>query len=66
MKSVRSLRAARVNRMSDSYWFWRISEGAPKTIMIAWKKRLTEEEIWKVVAYEHQFSHGGKAEKHNH
>ncbi len=67
VEGVRDLRATdRVNRMSDSYWFWRISEGVPDTLMIAWKGRVTEEDIWKVMAYEHQFSHGGKAGVHEH
>jgi hypothetical protein len=59
-------RADRVNRLSDSYWFWRVSEGVPDTLMLAWKGHLDEEEIWKVIAFQHQFSHGGKAEEHNH
>lgn len=62
IKGVPHLKAAaRANRMSDGYWFWRISEGVPKTLMISWKPRLTEEEIWKVTAYARQFSNGGKA-----
>ncbi|MHB8483425.1 MAG: c-type cytochrome, partial [Nitrospiria bacterium] len=55
-----------MNQFSDSYWFWRISEGVPKTKMPSWKARLTEEQRWKAMAYEHTFSHGGKAEEHNH
>jgi mono/diheme cytochrome c family protein len=66
VKGVRDLRADRMKRMSDSYWFWRISEGLPFTTMKDWKTLLTEEERWKVMAYEHQFSHGGKAEDHDH
>lgn len=66
-RGVKDLRAVkRVNRFSDSYWFWRISEGVPKTRMPTWKNHLTEEERWKVMAYEHMFSHGGKAEPHEH
>ena len=66
MKGVRNLSAVRMNRTSDSYWFWRISEGVPETIMAAWKGLLPEEDRWKVMAYEHQFSHGGRAEEHDH
>lgn len=55
-----------INRLSDRYLFWRISEGNPKTIMRGRKERLTEEERWKVIAYIHTFSHGGKAEIHEH
>ena len=29
--------------------------------MKAWKKFLTEEQIWAVIAYEHTFSHKGQA-----
>lgn len=58
--------ADRMNRMSESYLFWRISEGVPDTLMLAWKGRLAEEEIWKVIAFVHQFSHGGKAQEHKH
>lgn len=66
-RGVKDLRAAkRVNRFSDSYWFWRVSEGVPKTKMEKWKDLLTEEERWKVIAYEHLFSHGGKSEPHEH
>lgn len=66
LKGVRDLGAIRMNRMSDSYWFWRISEGVPYTLMQSFKGFLTEEKIWKVMAFEHQFSHGGKAEAHDH
>ncbi len=56
----------RMNRLSESYWFWRISEGVKKTSMPAWGKELTEEEIWKTVAYEHTWSHGNKPAVHDH
>ncbi len=55
-----------VNQMSDTYLFWRISEGVPQTPMTPWKGKLSEEQIWKVIAYSHTFSHGGKAEEHQH
>lgn len=58
--------AAYVNKMTDSYIFWRVSEGVPQTAMTPWKEKLTEEQIWKVIAYAHTFSHGGKAEEHKH
>jgi leucyl aminopeptidase len=50
--------------LSDSYWFWRVAEGVPKTTMKAWKSFLSEEQIWKVIAFIHQFSHGGKPSEH--
>ena len=58
--------ADRMNRLSDSYWYWRVAEGVPDTLMLAWKGRLDEKEIWKVIAFQHQFSHGGKANEHKH
>ncbi len=56
----------KVNEFSDSYWFWRVSEGVPKTKMPAWKNKLAEEERWKAIAYAHTWSHGGKPEAHEH
>lgn len=47
-----------IDRMSDAYWFWRISEGIPKTKMRGWKKFLSEEQRWQVMAYEYSFSKG--------
>jgi mono/diheme cytochrome c family protein len=39
--------------VDDSYLFWRISDGGAelKTAMPAWKKILTEEQIWQGVLY---------------
>jgi len=56
----------RMNRFSESYWFWRISKGVKKTAMPAWGKELSEEEIWKAIAYEHTWSHGNKPAVHDH
>jgi mono/diheme cytochrome c family protein len=56
-KGARDLRDPKnVGRFSDSFWFWRVSEGVPKTKMKPWKSLLSEEQIWQVMAYEHQFS----------
>jgi mono/diheme cytochrome c family protein len=55
-----------MNRFTDDYWFWRVSEGIPKTKMQSWKEHLSEDQRWQVMAYEHTFSHGGKAEPHEH
>jgi mono/diheme cytochrome c family protein len=55
----------RIKLYSDSYMFWRVAEGVPKTKMKAWKKKLTEEQIWKLVAYIHLWSHGGAAAPHD-
>lgn len=57
---------AYVEKMSDTYWFWRLSEGVPQTAMTPMKDKLTDEERWQAVAYQHTFSHGGKAEEHAH
>jgi mono/diheme cytochrome c family protein len=56
----------KMNQFTDSYWFWRISEGVPKTKMPAWKDKLSEEERWKVIAYEHTWSHDMKPADHAH
>lgn len=56
----------KVNEFSDSYWFWRVSEGVHKTKMPGWKDKLSEEERWKTIAYEHTWSHGSKPEGHEH
>jgi putative heme-binding domain-containing protein len=67
LKGARDFRQPeRMNKFSDSFWFWRISEGVPDTKMPAWKGLLTEEQRWQVMAYEHMFSHAGKAELHGH
>jgi formylglycine-generating enzyme required for sulfatase activity len=52
------------SRFSDSYWYWRVSEGIPKTSMAPWKSLLSEEQIWKVIAFVHTFSHKGKPSEH--
>lgn len=56
----------RVNRFSDAYWFWRVYEGVAKTRMPAWKEKLSEADIWKVIAYQHTWSHGNKPALHDH
>lgn len=47
--------AAEMEWTSDDYLFWRISEGgamAPfHSAMPTWKKMLTEEQIWQIIAY---------------
>lgn len=66
-RRVRDLRDTEyMNKTTDSYMYWRVAEGVPKTKMDPWKEKLTEDQIWKVIAYSHTFSHGGKAEEHNH
>ena len=61
-KGARDFRNTKtVHRFSDSFWFWRVSEGIPNTKMKVWKKHLTEQQIWAAIAYEHTFSHKGQA-----
>jgi len=45
----------RMKLYSDSVWFWRISEGVPNTKMKAWKSKLSDEDRWKLVAFERSF-----------
>ena len=52
------------SRFSDSYWFWRVSEGIPKVGMMSWKSLLSEKQIWQVIAFVHTFSHKGKPSEH--
>jgi hypothetical protein len=50
----------RVRRFSDSYWYWRIAEGVPMTSMKAYAKKLSEQEIWKIIAYQRNFGLRGQ------
>ncbi len=45
---------------SDSQWFWRVNEGVTGTKMKAWKSKLSEDAIWKVIAFEATFGLDGK------
>ena len=67
LRGTRNLtQAAYMADMTESYWYWRVAEGVPRTAMQGWKDALTEAQTWKIIAYEHTFSHGGKAEPHTH
>lgn len=50
----------RMKLYSDSVWFWRIAEGVPNTKMKAWKTKLSEEDRWKLVAFERNFGLKGQ------
>ncbi|MGH7220031.1 MAG: c-type cytochrome [Nitrospiraceae bacterium] len=50
----------RMKLYSDSVWAWRISEGVPNTKMKAWKSKLAEEDIWKLILFERNFGLAGK------
>lgn len=56
--------------VDDAYLFWRVSEGgkmAPfESTMPRWKGVLKEDDMWKVIAYIHAFSHGEKHLKLDH
>jgi Cytochrome C oxidase, cbb3-type, subunit III len=45
---------------SDSQWFWRVSEGVKGTKMKPWKSKLSEDAIWKVIAFEATFGLEGQ------
>ncbi|MCZ6801467.1 MAG: c-type cytochrome [Nitrospirae bacterium] len=53
-------RTAQMEMYSDAVWFWRVNEGVKGTKMKAWKSKLSEEDIWKVIAYESTFGLKGK------
>lgn len=38
-------------QVEDDYLFWRISEGSPRTAMVAWRGILSEEQIWQLVTF---------------
>jgi mono/diheme cytochrome c family protein len=50
----------RMKLYSDSVWAWRISEGVPNTKMKAWKSKMSEEDVWKLVLFERNFGLAGK------
>ncbi|MEO8326579.1 MAG: cytochrome c [Nitrospirota bacterium] len=53
-------RTEQMQLYSDAVWFWRVSEGVPSTKMKAWKSKLSEDAIWKVIAFEASFGLKGK------
>lgn len=48
-------RTEQMKLYSDSVWFWRVSEGVKGTKMKPWKSKLSEDDRWKVIAYERTF-----------
>ena len=56
--------AVRMSKLSDADLFKVVSEGRSDTLMAAWKDYLSNEDIWKVIAYINMFHHGGRAEVH--
>ena len=66
-KGARDFRkAANMNKFSDTYWFYRVSEGVPKTLMKGLKGKLSEDDRWAAIAYEHTFHHDKKPAVHDH
>lgn len=60
-KGARDFRkAANMEKFSDTYWFYRIADGVPKTLMKGWLGKISEDDIWAVMAYENTFANGGK------
>ncbi len=53
-------RSEQMELYSDSVWFWRVNEGVKGTKMKPWKSKLSEDEIWKVIAFEATFGLKGK------
>jgi len=43
--------ASTMKKYSDSHLLWRISEGVPFSTMGAYKGKLSEDQIWKVIAF---------------
>jgi mono/diheme cytochrome c family protein len=53
--------ATEMKALSDDYLYWRIAEGGAfspfSSAMPAWKRSLSEDEIWQVIAYLHTLQH---------
>jgi len=49
-----------MSKFSDAQWYWRVAEGVKGTKMKAWKSKLSEDAIWRVIAYESTFGLDGK------
>ena len=48
-----------MKKYSDSHMFWRIAEGMPYSAMGAFKDKLAEDEIWKVIVFVSTFGLDG-------
>lgn len=44
--------------MSEPYMFWRVAVGVPETAMTPFGEKLTEEQIWQVLAYINTLAYG--------
>ena len=54
----RSFSSSYLNRVSDQYLFWRISEGKPQTAMPAFKQVLSRNQRWSVIQYVYHIAEG--------
>lgn len=50
---------ASMKRYSDSHLLWRLAEGVPYTQMRGYKGKLSEEQLWKIVAFVRTFGLAG-------
>jgi mono/diheme cytochrome c family protein len=48
-----------MKKYSDSHLFWRITEGVPYSSMSPYRGTLSEEQIWKVIAFIGSLGMGG-------
>lgn len=50
---------ASMKRYSDSHLLWRLAEGVPFTQMRGYKDKLSEEQLWKIIAFVRTFGLDG-------
>ncbi len=50
---------ASMKRFSDSHLLWSVKEGVPGTIMRGFKGKLSEDQMWKVIAFIRTFGLDG-------
>ncbi len=47
-----NLRDSKYKNLPVNYFFWRISDGVPGTVMPEWKQSMTDDEMWLVMLFE--------------
>ena len=52
-----------VSTMSDSFWYWKVSDGVEGAGMPAWKTVLNENQTWQIINYAMTFSEGPSTKK---
>ncbi len=55
-KGAQDLTDLTLAKQPDDELFWKVSEGVPRTKMRGWKKYLTEDQRWQVIAYVRAFA----------